>query len=559
MPVPSCHTPEPSTVDHDAMNHAAMGHDGMDHSATSHEGMADHSAMGHHTMEGLPLTALYGTMVAALLVTLWGLTRGRHWFRHTWSPRFQLNSLRPIAWLLKQRWFQFSLQLPLVLILGLLIYAGFYGTPVSDENIATVLTWSIWWTLLILDILLLGRMWCLACPWEALAAWTRRLALWRRNDEPLALNYRWPKWLQNVYPATILFTGLTWLELGHGVSMKPAATAMLGLLMVIMAVIPAMFFERRAFCKYGCLIGRVVGIYSMIAPVEVRAKDKSVCRSCKTKDCYRGNEKGYPCPTGQYLPTMQHNTYCTVCTECFKTCPSDNVALNLRPFCSDLETVRKPRRDEAIFAIVLVALTSFHGLTMTPTWNALLSDTMFATGLPRLTSFSLMMAAFLALPFVIFYAGARLATRLGAWTKRSVLGPRPIWRVAAAYAYPMIAIALMYHLAHNAGHFLMEGTMVVPVLSDPLGNGADYFGTADFQTRMLGSMTTVWVLMIFFVLVGHIWATRAMERAHRGLARSQSRDRLPWKARVAIGIFPLLVTGANLWLLAQPMEMRTGM
>jgi len=547
-------------MDHSGMDHSGMMmHEGMDHSGMMmHEGM-DHGAMGHHTMPGLPHTALYGSMLAALIVSVWGLTRGATWFRKPWAPRFQLNSLRPIDWLLKRRWFQFSLQFPLVLILGLLIYAGFYGTPASDKNIATVLTWSIWWTVLILDILLLGRMWCLACPWEALAGWTRRLAFWQRNDEPLALNYRFPKWLQNVYPATILFTGLTWLELGYGVSMRPAATATLGLMMVIMAVIPALFFERRAFCKYGCLIGRVVGIYSMIAPVEVRAKDKGVCRTCKTKDCYRGNDKGYPCPTGQYLPTMEHNTYCTVCTECFKTCPSDNVALNLRPFSSDLSSVRKPRRDEAIFALVLVALTSFHGLTMTPNWNAALSKAMFATHLSRLTTFSLMMTVFLAVPFVLYFVGVKLATKYGAWTKKSLLGPKPVWRVAAAYAYPMIAVALMYHLAHNAGHFLMEGTMIIPVLSDPLGSGADIFGTAGFQTRMLGSMNTVWVLMIFFVLVGHVWATRAMERAHRGLAGNQSRDALPLRARLAIGVFPLLVTCANLWLLAQPMEMRTGM
>jgi len=516
-------------------------------------------AMGHHTMAGLPAWALYGSISVAVLLTVWGLLRGPRFFRKQWSPRIELTAFRPVRWLLSRRWFQFSLQFPLVALLFFLIYAGFYGTPVADENISTVLTWSIWWTLLILDILLLGRMWCLACPWEALAGWTRRLAFWRRTNEPLALDLKFPKFLRNVYPATILFIGLTWLELGWGVTMNPRATAALGLLMVLLAVIPALFFERRAFCKYGCLIGRVVGIYSMVAPVEVRAKDKNVCKSCKNKDCYRGNDKGYACPTGQYLPTMNQNSYCTVCTECFKSCPSDNVALNLRPFCSDLHTVRKPRRDEAVFAVVLVALTSFHGLTMTPTWNLLLSKFMSLSSLPRLTAFSILMCGILVLPFALFFVLSRLATVMGAWTRRSLMGPRPTWRVAASYAYPLIAIALMYHLAHNAGHFLMEGTMVIPVLSDPLGTGADYFGTANFQPVMLGSMTMVWVFMIASVLIGHFWAVRAMERAHRRLASDQSKPGLPWRARLAAAAFPLMVTAANVWLLAQPMEMRTGM
>jgi hypothetical protein len=349
----------------------------------------------------------------------------------------------------------------------------------------------------------------------------RRLAFWRRTDEPLALDLKWPKALRNVYPATALFVFLTWLELGYGVTMSPRATATLGLLMIILAVVPALLFERRAFCRYGCLIGRVVGLYSTISPIEVRSRDKDVCRSCKSKSCLVGNFAGYPCPTGQCLGTMNTNSYCTVCTECFKTCPHDNVALNARPFCADLHVDRKPRRDEAVLALVLVALTSFHGLTMTPTWNTMLGETMAQTGLGRLAAFTLIMAAVLAAPFVLYYLVARLATGLGAWTKKNLIGPRGTWRVAITYAYPLIAVALMYHLAHNAGHLLMEGSVIIPVMSDPLGTGADFLGTATFEPRMLTSMTTVWALMIAFVLIGHFWAIRALERGHRRLARDQ--------------------------------------
>lgn len=555
-----------------AMGPDMMGH--MDH--MGHMGMS-----GHHVMAGLPTWALLGAMGAVLAISALGLWRFRHGAGT--GPRFRLEVTRlaPIRWLLRQRWLQFALQVPLVGMLFLLLYAGFYGTPVADRNISTVMTWSIWWILLILDILLLGRMWCLVCPWEALAAWTRRLAFWRRTEEPLALNLKWPRWLRNVYPATFLFIGLTWLELGWGVTMNPRATAALGLLMVLLAVVPALFFEKRAFCRYGCLIGRVVGLYSTVAPVEIRSRDQDVCRSCKSKSCLTGNDRGYPCPTGQCLAVMDQNTYCTMCTECFKSCPHDNVALNLRSFCTDLHKVRKPRRDEAVLAVVLVALTSFHGLTMTPTWNSLLSDFMMASDLSRIAAFSVLMVACLLVPFVVFFAIVRLATwidgRLPAASRQlgrlPVLpvadasarrrapagGLRATWRAATAYAYPLIAIALMYHLAHNAGHFLMEGATVVPVLSDPLGTGADYLGTADFRPRALGSMTTVWTLMIGFVLIGHIWAVRAMSRAHENLTRRRPGPTMPWRVRAVAALFPLLLSCANLWLLAQPMEMRTGM
>jgi len=508
-------------------------------------------------MDGLPSWAMWLALTAALVLSLWGLLRGAGWFGSERVLRWDLTAWRPLRRALAWRPLQFVVQVPLVAILVLILWAGFDGTPVPERNIATVLTWSVWWTLLIIDIVLLGRLWCLVCPWEAVAAWLRRLAFWRRSDEPLALDWKWPRWLRNVYPATLLFIGLTWLELGYGVTMSPRATAALGLLMVLLAVVPALFFERRSFCKYGCLIGRVVGIYSMIAPIEVRPRDQSVCHSCETKDCLQGNENGYPCPTGLCVGTLSSNTYCTVCTECFKTCPHDNVALRARPWCADLHTVRKPRRDEAMLALVLVSMTSFHGLTMTPTWTKLQGAVMREAGLSPLASFSLLMVAILVLPVALYLAANWLIGRLGATSDR---GPADrLWWHAGIYAYPLVAVALMYHLAHNAGHFLSEVAAVVPVLSDPFGSGADLFGTAGFVPKPLVSMPVVWGFMILLVLIGHHWAVRALERAHRSYAERRGRTRLPLRQRFVVTLLPLAVTAANLWLLAQPMEMRTGM
>ena len=103
--------------------------------------------------------------------------------------------------------------------------------------------------------------------------------------------------------------------------------------------------------------------------MEIRAKDKEICRlDCRTKDCLLGNENGYACPTWQYLGTMEKNTYCISCAECFRTCPRDNVALNLRFFGQDRVKTVQTRPDEAAMIIVMLAMTTFHGITMTPQW-----------------------------------------------------------------------------------------------------------------------------------------------------------------------------------------------
>ncbi len=546
--------------DHAAMgaqDHAghAMGDPTADHGAhTMHDaspGMA-HGGM-HHTMEGLPDGVFWGACLAVVLVTAWSLRRGPGWYaKAAGAWRFDLTSFGPLRRVVSWRAFQFGAQLPFVLALFLILWAGFFGSPVPDRNIATVLTWTIWWTLLIVDIVLFGRMWCLVCPWDAIASWTRRLAFWRRRDEePLALGLKWPRWLRNVYPATLLFIGLTWLELGFGVTRSPRATAILGLVMILLAVIPALVFEKRSFCRYGCLIGRICGLYSMLAPVEVRPRDADVCRSCRTKECLRGNGRGYPCPTGQCLPIMKVNTYCTVCTECVKSCPEGNVAINLRPWGADLHAVETPRRDEALLAIVMLSLTSFHGLTMTPAWGEALAWMRGLTGLRYLTVFSIGMAAILVIPacvYLIFCALAAPARRAGA-----------VWMAAKRYAYPVIAIALMYHLAHNAGHLLTEAGNLVPVISDPLGEGRDLFGTAGWAAGPLAGQQVIWALQIALVILGLAWGLRTTERAHRRAAVEFRLTRLPARTRWATALFLLAATIVNLWLLAQPMEMRTGL
>ena len=337
--------------------------------------------------------------------------------------------------------------------------------------------------------------------------------------------------------------GLTWLELGYGVTFSPRATAVLGLLMVLLAVIPALVFERRAFCHYGCLVGRICGLYSMAAPLELRARDRVVCKDCKTRDCLEGNERGYPCPTGQSLPAMSQNTYCTLCSECVKSCPHDNVAVRLRPWGSDLFGLKRPQRDEAVLALVMLSLTSFHGLTMTPAWNAILAGLRALTGLDRLGAFTLGMASILLLPAAAYLGFVKLLRRVEA-------GAAP--RLGLAFAYPLIAVALFYHLAHNAGHLIHEGLKIVPVVSDPLGRGLDLFGTASFVPRPMASMNGVCWLQVALVVLGAWLALAAASRLAtvHGLGR---------RGRVLVSLFLVAASCANLWLLAQPMEMRSGM
>jgi len=158
--------------------------------------------------------------------------------------------------------------------------------------VAPLLTWTIWWCGLVVLILFAGKAWCYACPWDAIATWVERLRLWKKTDSELGLSLPWPPAMRNIWLATLLFVGLTWIELGFGVTMKPRATAWLGLIILGLAFVSIFIFDRKSFCRYGCLVGRVSGLYALFAPVELRARNRSVCRSCKTLACKRVGTRG---------------------------------------------------------------------------------------------------------------------------------------------------------------------------------------------------------------------------------------------------------------------------
>ena len=69
------------------------------------------------------------------------------------------------------------------------------------------------------------------------------------------------------------------------------------------------------------------------------------------------------------MKVVNNATMCTMCTECVKSCDRQNVALNLRPLAHDLSGTTATRPDEAWMCVILLALTLFHGFSMTTAWE----------------------------------------------------------------------------------------------------------------------------------------------------------------------------------------------
>ena len=428
-----------------------------------------------------------------------------------------------------------------------IIAAGLFGNQLPSKNIAPLLTWTVWWCGLVLIILYAGKAWCYVCPWDAVAGWAESLRLRSPKIEHLGLGLHWPRFMRNIWPATILFVALTWVELGFGVTMRPRATAWLALIMLGLAFVSAFIFDRKSFCLHGCLVGRISGLYALFSPVEVRAVDRDACRTCSTRSCYRGNDQGDPCPTFQYLGTMDQNTYCISCMECVKSCELDNVAVRLRPWGDDLRAHHKPRSDEAYLALIMLSLTGFHGLTMTSAWGRTVDRLQVALGIGEPFAFSLGMLAIIVGP-VLVYA---LLVAISRWSARD--RSRGYREHFLRYAYALLPIALFYHLAHNSEHLLMEGQKVIALASDPFGWEWNLFGTAMWTLPPLVSMETLWVIQVLLVLVGHIYSLSA---ARQTAAVLFADSRAATRSQVPMLLAMILFSVMSLWLLKQPMEMR---
>ncbi len=509
------------------------------------------SRMGHPMSGGgysfIPSFMFILIFILTACITLFVLHKRGTLKRKEDYRRFDLLRFNTVKRVFKSRYFQFTLQLPIVIAFVLVILTGILGSQEPGHNFATVATWTIWWSIVIFVILFFGAGWCLICPWSALSDWIERRTFWKRK-EGIGLKKKWPRLLKNRYPMIIFLVIVTWLELGIFITYRPYYTGWAALLMFLLILWTTMIYDRKAFCRYICFVGGIIGLYSNLAPVEIRSKDRSTCRGCKTKECIRGNHLGYPCPIFEYPGGMDKNTNCIMCTECIKTCPYDNMTIRVRPFFADIARGYRGRYDEAVLALSLSGLTIYHGFTMLPIWFNWAVETME-------TNYSLYISIFTIMLIVFTIGAVAMHYILSYLIRRYAKDPDvPLKKIFIEYAYAFLPVALFYHLSHNISHLNMEGLKISPLLSDPFGWGWNILGTAGLDTGSIINAHTVhyiqFVIVTIGLIVGILFAYRTSLRLF------VDRERVLKAMLPVVGIL-VLYTVINMYTLVIPMVMRT--
>jgi polyferredoxin len=493
------------------------------------------------------VAALVVLMALALLAGLWlrmaspsSDPRGYNWL--------DLPGLKAFA---RWRGFQTFFQLPNLAVFGLIIVLGFLDTQSGSRNLATKLTWTIWWAGVIFTFVLVGRVWCLMCPFGAVTDWINRAV------SPVR---RLPRWLRNLWLANLLFLFLTWLDGYYGVVSNPRLTAWIILAMFALAAIVGALLQRRSFCRYFCPIGGLISIYSMVSPVELRIKDPKICQAHRSKDCYVGDSCGYGCPMFEFPQRMDANNYCNFCCECVKTCSEDNISVRLRTFGKDLWASATHRFDESFLAVALVGVSIVVTGHMLLPWHEWLDGLAHylpfeALGIHEHTTIEKIM-------FSVLLIGGSVALAPGlmlgvAWTSRSLAGANPrvsLKRVFTVFGYMLVPVGLAMHLSHNLRHLLLEGWGVVPVVQKTINAYTSFFaGTPDFGPKTLVAEPAVYWLQMT-LLVGFFWLSLLsgwrLSRALFGDGREGVKALMPM---VALALVFMLV---NIYFLNQPMNPR---
>lgn len=400
----------------------------------------------------------------------------------------------------RSRWPQFAVVV--VMLAGYLfaILAGLIGTPVGSHNFAITFVWIAWWAFLILvAVPFFGRSWCAVCPIPVPGEWLQRGAVLDPLDrKPKWLNLRWPRKLRNIWLQNISFLVLALFS--SVLLTTPRVTGIVLVGMLFGAIGLSMVFERRSFCRYLCPVGGFIGLYSQTAPIELRVRDKSACMKCEGKPCYNGSINGYGCPWDVFPAGLTRNTYCGLCMECIRTCPQDNIAINLRLFSTDLARP-STRLDESFKAFIMLGSAMVYAGVLLGPWGGI-----------KAAAYRIGTTAWFG------YAGVFLAILLLILPSLfSLCVPRTgdlnsFKKQFSILSSSLIPLGLAFWIAFSLSFIFTNATYILASLSDPLSLGWDLFGTASIAWQPV--LTAILPPAQTFVLVGGlVWSAFTAQKA----------------------------------------------
>jgi cytochrome c oxidase assembly factor CtaG/polyferredoxin len=438
--------------------------------------------------------------------------------------RFDWLRLPLIGTLLRARYGRMALQSFAFVTAVLVIADGFLGHPMGAMNLAGVLPWTYVRAFGVVALLVLGNIFCLSCPFMLPRELGHRLGLAR---------FKWPRWLRSKWIAIVLMILFFWSYEAFALWDHPQRTAWLLIAYFTAAFLVDTFFRGASFCKYVCPLGQFNFAASLLSPFSLQARSQATCERCTTHDCIAGNTQQRGCELQLYMPQKAGNMDCTLCMDCVKACPHDNIGLF--PVAPVSDVLRDPVRssigrfssriDIAVLALVVV-ITAFvnAGLMVT----------------------SSVLGKYVALLVLVAVVASALLVYLA---QRSHLTRRELF---CRFSHALLPLGLAMWSAHLLFHLITGWATLGPALHQAAADfGWHFLGPAQWGMELpllpANSMLSIQLLVLDagLLLTLYLGWRLAQQWSARALLFL-----LPWAAIVA-GTY-----AAGVWILLQPMQMR---
>ncbi len=375
----------------------------------------------------------------------------------------------------------------------LVVYAGFAGSQTTTNNLAPTVIFVLLWVAVPILSLLFGDVFRAINPWRAAAravAWLAAKVSRGGLPAPMPYPARLGRW-----PAAIGILAFAWVELVYSGRGDPSNLAVLALVYAAIQFVGMSLYGIESWNRYGDGFGVYFGLIARMSALRWSRAGLFVRKplSALTK------------------LDMVPGTVALVC--------------------------------------LIIGTTSFDGFSGGPAWSNIAPD---LTSLFRDMGFG--QSTSLELAFTVGLAAVTLI--VAGLYQLGVLGMQTVaplgtsaQELAARFAHSLVPIGLAYVVAHYFSLLAYEGQRIAYLVSDPLGDGSNLFGTSSATVDYTWiSATSIWYVQVAALVIGHV---AGLVLAHeRALVSFDGDSQVATRSQYWMLVVMIAFTSLGLWLLS---------
>ncbi len=340
------------------------------------------------------------------------------------------------------------------------VYSGFAGTQVWSANLSPTFIYVIFWIGVPLTSVLLGNIFATLSPWRSTARAVRWAARRVAPDAFARPPLRYPERLGQ-WPAAGVLIGFAWLELVYVARDSPSTLAALSLGYFLVMLVGMLAFGIDGWGERADGFGAYFGLLGRMAPL---------CRG------------------------------------------EDGVVYLRRPLSGLTQMPILP--GTVVLICSVIGTTTFDGFSNDVVWRklephlqSLFSGVGFHETVAIEFAFTVGLLLCVALILGIYAIGIR-----GVHSVSRRYGEAEL---KASFAHTLVPIGFAYVLAHYFSLLIWQGQAIWSLASDPLGNGANLFGSSGYHIDYnVISFAAIWYVQVAALVIGHVGGlTLAHDRA----------------------------------------------